>query len=243
MTPDLSLHASQDRDHLAQRFASVQARIAKACAAAGRDPDHVRLLPVTKTVPAERLRLAHDLGYHWFGENTVQEARDKAAALADLAVQWCIIGHLQRNKARHVARFAHELHSLDSLDTAAELDRRLLAEGRSLRVLVQVNTSAEANKSGLAPDAVPAVVRELAAFSTLQVAGFMTLAMASPEPEPVRRCFALLRQVRDRARQDDPAGRDFPELSMGMSGDFELAIAEGATIVRVGQAIFGARTD
>lgn len=226
---------------LQARFAAIESRIAHAAKQAGRDPATVRLLPVTKTVAPGRLAQAVTLGYRWFGENKVQEARDKAEALHELGVAWCIIGHLQSNKARHVARFAAELHSLDDLKTAAELDRRLQAEGRGLRVLVQVNTSGEASKSGLAPEAVPAFLRQLPAFSALQVAGFMTLALDSPEANRVRQCFTALRQVQARARDEQPAGLAFDELSMGMSGDFELAIAEGATIVRVGQAIFGAR--
>ncbi|GAA5235638.1 YggS family pyridoxal phosphate-dependent enzyme [Verticiella sediminum] len=222
-------------------FQAVEARIASACTDAGRERSSVRLLPVTKTVAPARLRAAHALGYAWFGENKVQEAQEKAEALAELAIDWCIIGHLQTNKARHVARFAAELHSLDSLRLAAELDRRLQAEGRAMRVLIQVNTSGEASKAGLAPQDVPAFLRELPAFASLQVRGFMTLAMASDDEARVRGCFRLLRSLREAARQDAPAGLAFDELSMGMSGDFPWAIAEGATIVRVGTALFGER--
>jgi len=228
-------------ERLRVRFADVEQRIADACRQSGREPGSVRLLPVSKTVPAERLALACQLGYRWFGENKVQEAQDKAAALAGQDIAWCIIGHLQSNKAKYVARFAHEWHSLDSLKTARELDRRLQAEGRGLRVLIQVNTSGEAQKSGVAPDALPAFVRELPALTSLQVAGLMTLAEDSPDPAVVTACFRRLRECRDRLRQDGPDGMALDELSMGMSGDFPLAIAEGATIVRVGQALFGAR--
>lgn len=223
-------------------LAAVRARIDAACTRAGRDPSEVELLPVSKTVPAERLRLAHQAGMRKLGENKVQEAREKAEALADLTdLQWAVIGNLQSNKAKYVARFAHEFHALDRVKVAEELDRRLQSEGRSLDVYVQVNSSGEASKFGLAPDEVPAFVRELPAFSALRVKGLMTLALFSSDLERVRRCFVMMRELRERLRQDAPDGLSFDGLSMGMSGDFEVAIEEGATVVRVGQSIFGAR--
>ncbi len=226
---------------IAGKLAEVRACIATAARAAGRGPAEVRLLPVTKTVPVERLREAFEAGCTAFGENKVQEAREKAEALSDLAIDWSIIGHLQTNKARYVARFAAEVQSLDSMRLAQALDRRLQVEGRGLDVLVQVNTSGEASKYGLPPDEVAAFLRELPAFAALKVRGLMTLAVFSKDAERVRTCFRTLRTLRDRLRQDAPAGITLDELSMGMSGDFELAIAEGATVVRVGQAIFGPR--
>ena len=140
-----------------------------------------------------------------------------------------------------VARFAAEFQALDSLRVAEALDKRLQAEGRSLDVFVQVNTSGEPSKFGLSPEDVPAFVQALPGFSALRVRGLMTLALFSSEAERVRQCFILLRSLRDRLRQEAPAGLSFDELSMGMSGDYEIAIEEGATVVRVGQAIFGAR--
>ena len=220
-------------------LASIQARIHAACAACGRDPAEVRLLPVSKTVPAERLHFAYDAGIRLLGENKVQEAYDKWQALSALPdLQWAVIGHLQSNKVKYVARFAAEFQALDSLDIAESLDRRLQQEGRSLDVFVQVNTSDEPQKYGMAPDAAEAFVRALPAYSALRPRGLMTLALFSDDHEAVRRCFIRLRDLRDRLQQQNPA---VAELSMGMSGDFELAIAEGATTVRVGQAIFGAR--
>lgn len=223
------------------RLATIEARIAAACRDTGRDPTSVRLLPVTKTVTPDGIRAAYDAGYRWFGENKVQEAQAKAGILADLSIDWCIIGHLQTNKARHVASFAAEVHSLDSIRLAEELDRRLQAQGRAMKALLQVNTSGEAAKSGLAPEDVRAFVKQLPAFSSIQVTGFMTLARQSEDAQAVRDCFRLLRTVREQAREWSAQGLAFDELSMGMSGDFELAIAEGSTIVRIGQAIFGAR--
>ena len=220
-------------------LASIQARIHAACAACGRDPAEVRLLPVSKTVPAERLHFAYDVGIRLLGENKVQEAYDKWQALSALpGLQWAVIGHLQSNKVKYVARFAAEFQALDSLDIAAALDRRLQQEGRSLDVFIQINTSDEPQKYGMAPDAAEAFIRALPAYSALRPRGLMTLALFSDDHEAVRRCFVRLRELRDRLRETNPA---IAELSMGMSGDFELAIAEGATTVRVGQAIFGAR--
>ncbi len=223
-------------------LAAVHARIAAACQRVGRDPAGVRLLPVSKTKPEATLRLAYAAGCRMLGENKPQEAYQKWEAMADLAdLRWSVIGHLQTNKAKLVARFASEFQALDSLRVAEALDRRLQAEGRGLDVFVQVNTSGEASKFGLAPDQVAAFLRELPAFSALRVRGLMTLALFSAQAERVRECFVRLRGLRERLRQDAPDGIGLDELSMGMSGDFEIAIEEGASVVRVGQAIFGAR--
>jgi len=221
---------------------AVHARIATACQRVGRDPAMVRLLPVSKTKPESSLRLAHAAGCTMLGENKVQEAHRKWEAMQDLTdLHWSVIGHLQTNKAKLVARFATEFQALDSLRVAEALDRRLQIEGRTLDVFVQVNTSGEVSKYGLSPEDVPAFVQALPAFSALRVRGLMTLALFSSQAERVRQCFILLRNLRDELRQTAPDGIALDELSMGMSGDFEIAIEEGATVVRVGQAIFGAR--
>lgn len=223
-------------------LAAVHARIAAACHRSGRDPAAVRLLPVSKTKPEASLRLAYAAGCRLLGENKVQEAFGKWEAMQDLVdLRWSVIGHLQTNKAKLVARFASEFQALDSLRLAEALDRRLQAEGRSLEVFLQVNTSGEASKYGLAPEDVSDFINELKAFSALRVRGLMTLALFSSEAERVRQCFILLRSLRDQLRQEIHASVCLDELSMGMSGDFEIAIEEGATVVRVGQAIFGAR--
>ncbi|MFT3719186.1 YggS family pyridoxal phosphate-dependent enzyme [Pseudorhodoferax sp.] len=229
-------------DDFRHNLAAVHARIAAACARVGRDPAGVRLLPVSKTKPEASIRLAYAAGCRELGENKPQEACRKWEALADLpGLRWSVIGHLQTNKAKLVARCASEFQALDSLRVAEALERRLQAEGRALDVFVQVNTSGEASKYGLPPDAVAAFLRQLPACGALRVRGLMTLALLSAEPGRVRRCFGLLRELRDRLRQDAPDGIGLDELSMGMSGDYEIAIEEGATVVRVGQAIFGAR--
>lgn len=225
-----------------QHLADVHARIAAACAKAGRDPASVRLLPVSKTVSEERIRNVYAAGCRALGENKVQEAHRKWQALSDLPdLRWAIIGHLQTNKAKQVAECASGFQALDSLRVAEALDKRLQALGRSLDVLVQVNTSGEESKFGLPPDEVEAFVKQLPVFSSLRVRGLMTLALFSDDPNKVRPCFVRLRELRDRLRQNAPHGTAMVELSMGMSGDYELAVEEGSTIVRVGQAIFGAR--
>lgn len=230
-------------DTMAGRIAHIRQRIADACARAGRSPDSVVLLPVSKTFEVDAIREAMALGLTRFGENKTQEIRQKAAALAGQGLQWVLIGHLQTNKAKDAARDATEVQSLDRADLAEALHRRLLNEGRTLDVLVQVKTSTEPSKFGMAPEDVSAFLRRIAAeFPTLRVQGLMTLAVNSPDPEPVRACFRALRELRDSLLAENIDGVSLERLSMGMSGDFELAIEEGSTEVRIGTAIFGART-
>lgn len=226
---------------ITDRLTAVRARMAGACARVGRDPDSVKLLPVTKTVAVDRLRAAVAASCQTFAENKVQEAQEKAEALSDLNLRWVIVGHLQRNKAKAVARFAHEFQALDRLELADALQRRLDVEGRTLDVLVQINTSEEASKFGLRPDEALPLLRAMPGYSRLRVRGLMTLAMFSTDEVRVRACFRRLRDLRERLRDAAIDGVSLEELSMGMSGDFEIAIEEGATTVRVGQALFGAR--
>jgi len=221
---------------------AVRRRMHDACLRVGRHPATVRLLPVTKTLPDARIELAWQAGCRDFGENKVQEAAAKAEALQSLPdIRWSVIGHLQTNKAKVVARFASEFQALDSLRLAEALDRHLQQQGRALSVMVQVNTSGEASKYGMPPEQLVPFLRDIARLDTLKVKGLMTLAMLSSDTSRVRGCFRSLHALRDRARQESPQGDALVDLSMGMSGDFETAIEEGATLVRVGQAIFGAR--
>ncbi len=227
---------------VASNLALIERRIAGAAARVDRRPDEIRLLPVTKTKAPEIVREAYAAGYRRFGENKVQEASAKAEVLSDVAdIEWAVIGHLQTNKAREVARFATEFQALDSLRIAKELDKRLQREGRRLEVLVQINSSGEDQKFGLPPNEVAAFTRELSDFDALDVRGLMTLAVFTNDHERVAACFDVMNRVRAELRDLDGGGWD--ELSMGMSGDFELAIEHGATCVRVGQAIFGDRLD
>jgi len=218
---------------------AVRARIDAAAKRAGRDTAEIRLLPVSKTVPEERLRTAFAAGITQMGENKVQEAQRKSENLADLGISWSVIGHLQTNKAKNVAAFADEFQALDSLRLAGALDRRLQAAGRDLDVYVQVNSSGEPSKFGLEPDDVADFLAALPAYSSLRVRGLMTLAANTSDEARVRECFSIMRRLRDAALEAGTVGDGL--LSMGMSGDFEAAIEGGSTCVRVGQAIFGAR--
>lgn len=227
---------------IASNLASVRSRISEACRRAGRDPAEIRLLPISKTQPLPVLRMAYAAGCHELGENKVQEAREKAEALVDLSdLRWSVVGHLQTNKAKYIARFAHEFQALDSLRVAEALDRRLQMEGRALDVYVQINSSQETQKYGLAPEDTADFIRQLPQYTALRVRGLMTLAEFSADTGRVRECFVRMRRLRDQLRQNTPAGVSIDELSMGMSGDYETAIEEGATTVRVGKAIFGPR--
>ncbi len=223
---------------IAANLAAVRARVAAAAHRVGRHPSSIRLLPISKTVPAERLRAAAAAGLTTFGENKVQEAETKADALLDLGLAWSVVGHLQTNKAKAVARFASEFQALDSLRVAEALDRALSRRERTLEVFIQVNTSGEATKFGLDPADVAAFVDALGGFNTLRLKGLMTLAAFTPDVTVVRGCFRRLVELGVQTEQG--LGRAV-DLSMGMSGDFETAIEEGATVVRVGQAIFGRR--
>lgn len=226
---------------IADRLAELERRIAHACEQAGRAASEVSLLPVSKARPAADIREAYAAGYRMVGENKVQEALAKAEELADLdGLRWSIIGHLQTNKIKYVVRFADQFQALDSLKVAEELDRRLQREGRGIEVLVQVNSSGEESKFGLAPEDVVGFARDLRPFSSLTVTGLMTLAAPGPA-EVAAACFDRVRQLQRRLRDDDQCPGSWEELSMGMSGDFETAIAHGSTIVRLGTAVFGER--
>jgi PLP dependent protein len=229
---------SADTAYLAANWSRIRRRVDVACREVGRDPAAVNILPVSKTFGPELIRAAVALGMHRFGENKVQEIRDKSLPLADCAIDWVMIGHLQTNKVKDVARLVSEVQSLDRLELAQALHRRLQHEHRAIDVLVQVKTSHEPSKYGLPPEQLPAFLDALQDCDTLRVRGLMTLATHSGVVEEVRGCFRALRELRDQAVA---RGHDLPRLSMGMSGDFSSAIAEGATEVRLGSAIFGAR--
>jgi pyridoxal phosphate enzyme (YggS family) len=235
----MSDNQHNDFSYLAANWAAMRERVDAACVAVGRAPSEVSILPVSKTFPAEAVRAAVALGLHRFGENKVQEIREKAGPLSDCAIDWVVIGHLQTNKAKDVARLATEVQSLDRWELAEALHKRLQIEDRTLDVLIQVKTSPEESKSGLDPAELPAFLDALDGLPTLRVSGLMTMAVNSDDSDAVRACFRQLRDLRDQAVA---RGRALPRLSMGMSGDFAQAIAEGATEVRIGTAIFGRRT-
>ncbi len=226
--------------NIAQRLAAVRAAVAAACERAGRPRDAVRLVAVSKTHAAEAIREAYAAGQRDFGENYVQELVAKRRALADLpGIRWHFIGHLQSRKARDLAFPQAFVHGLDSLSAIQKLDAAAREAGLRIPVLLQVNVGDETSKSGVAPEAAGDAARALAACGALSWEGLMTIPPAVANSEAARPFFRRLRALRDSLSQD--FDRPLPELSMGMSGDFESAILEGATLVRVGTAIFGHR--
>ncbi|MEI6278636.1 MAG: YggS family pyridoxal phosphate-dependent enzyme [Verrucomicrobiae bacterium] len=217
---------------------TILGRIGSAAGRAGRDPASVRLVAVSKTHPAEAVREAFDAGQRVFGESKVQEAAPKAALLPS-GIEWHFIGHLQTNKIRRALPIFRLFHGVDNSGLARQMDRIAEECGAFPRVLLEVNVSGEVTKFGFTPDALKSEIAPLLALPRVQVAGLMTMAPYSDDPEVARPFFAALRKLRDEIEQQ--TGTPLPELSMGMSGDFEAAVAEGSTIVRVGSALFGER--
>ena len=240
-TPENAPHVAITEEEFRQALAEVRDTIAAAAKRADRDPSDIRLLPVSKTVPENRLRAAHAAGVTQFGENKVQEAETKAKAMADLEAHWAIIGPLQSNKTREVAAFAHEFQALDRIRIARRLDAQLKENHRTLDVYVQVNVSGEDTKAGLAPREVEGFLEQLLEFDALHVKGLMTMAVHTDDEQLVRQNFSVLRELRDELRDRRPEIIGDGGLSMGMTNDYEIAIEEGATVVRVGTAIFGER--
>lgn len=223
---------------IAGALRSVSDRIDRACATAGRARGSVRLVAVSKFHDAAAIRAAYDAGHRAFGENYVQELREKADALLSCeGIEWHMIGHLQRNKARDVAALAAMVHTVDSTRLASALDRHCAELGRVLPVLIQVNVGGEEQKSGCAPSEVRALLESIASMKNVAVRGLMTIPPDTADAADSQRFFDALSNLRDEL--GGPAA--LPELSMGMTHDLEFAIAAGATIVRVGTAIFGAR--
>jgi hypothetical protein len=229
-----------DAAAIATRFAALRARVAAAARRAGRDPAAVRIVGAAKKQTPERVAAAVQAGLRDIGENYVQEAATKRAAVDALvgrelaaSLHWHGIGHLQRNKAKEAVACFEWLHAVDSARLASELDRRAAEAGRSLAVLLQLNLSGEATKTGVAAEGLPALLDAVRGLAHLRVVGLMTMPAPAPDPEAARPVFARLRVLAEAAQ--------LPELSMGMSDDFEVAVEEGATMVRIGTALFGAR--
>jgi pyridoxal phosphate enzyme (YggS family) len=216
----------------------VRSRIASAATRAGRNPAEVELVAISKTYPAELVREAAEAGQELFGESRVQEALVKIPELPG-RLRWHFIGHLQANKVRKALPLFELIHGVDTMGIARDIDRIAAELGLHPRVLLEVNVSGEGSKHGFTPEALERGLEELLALPRLQVEGFMTMAPLAEEAEASRPCFAALRTLRDRLSAQ--AGIPLPTLSMGMSGDYEVAVEEGATLVRVGSAIFGSR--
>ncbi|HEX6818181.1 MAG TPA: YggS family pyridoxal phosphate-dependent enzyme [Ktedonobacterales bacterium] len=250
---DAVMPDDEQRAQLASRLRGVRERVAAAARRAGRDERAVQLIAVTKTVPAQTISVAYELGMTVFGENRVQDAYAKVAQLSLPSARWDLIGHLQSNKAAQAARLFDRIESVDSLHLAGILDARAESLGRRLPVLLEVNVAGEASKSGFSPDELPGAATAIATLQHLVPRGLMTVAPLVDDPERVRAVFRRLRELRDLLRETvslaftgAPGGHEgtepaWDELSMGMSDDFEVAIEEGATLIRLGRALFGER--
>ena len=230
-----------DAAALRTRLADVRARIERAASRAGRDPASVRLVAVSKTFPAEYVRAAADAGQIDFGENKVQEALSKIEATVDLPLRWHLVGHLQSNKVKKAARF-DVVHSIDDGALLDKLDQAAQAAGRHIDVLVQVDLAGEPTKHGAREEELASIFEAAPAARATRIVGLMLLPPAVEDPAATRPYFQALRAVRDRLLARGVDASTLNELSMGMSHDFEVAVEEGATLVRVGTAIFGSRT-
>ena len=227
---------------LAVRLADVRARLAAATQRSGRQSDQVRLIAISKTHPAPVIQQAIELGATDLGENRVQEAEGKIAEIGREKVRWHLVGHLQANKSRRAVSLFDVIHSLDTVDLARRLDRLCVEEGRdSLPVLIQVDLGHEETKSGIDESEITHLVESLGPLTRVKLIGLMTLPPFFDDPEQSRPFFRRLRELRDELKRRGAFGDRTGELSMGMTHDFEVAIEEGATMVRVGTAIFGAR--
>jgi PLP dependent protein len=227
-------------EQLAGNLEYVRGAIAQAAGRAGRDAQDVTLIAVSKTVSLELVRIAYNLGVTNFGENRVQDALPKIAEFHPLDVRWHMIGHLQSNKTSKVIGAFASVQSVDNLHLAQALERHASRQGISLPVLLQVNVSGEASKEGMSPAEAPQMARQIVALPHLRVEGLMTIAPIAQNPEETRPVFRQLRLLRDHLRNEIPQC-DWRQLSMGMTDDYRVAIEEGATIVRIGRAIFGER--
>lgn len=220
----------------------INQRILSACEKAGRNPNEVRLLLATKTVSVERIKIALNAGHTLIAENKVQEFKEKFEALKEIPHINHFIGHLQTNKIKDILKYNVScIQSLDRIDLAEKLHQRLQTENKTIEVLIQVNTSNEESKFGINPDNVIELVKQVAELETLKIKGLMTIGLFSAETEKVRSCFQLLKNIQQQIIALKIPNVEMKELSMGMSGDLETAIEEGATIIRVGTAIFGQR--
>jgi pyridoxal phosphate enzyme (YggS family) len=226
-------------DEIAQNLERVRSQIAEAAKKSGRSPDEIELVAISKTHEAEKVRAAFDAGQQLFGESRVQEARAKIPLLPS-AARWHFVGRLQKNKIRHALPLFELFHSVDSLELAQQMNRIADEEGSRPRVLLEVNVAGEGSKIGFAPDVLRAQMGLLLELPRLTIEGVMTIPPLAPEAEASRKYFVALRELRDEVAAQFHL--QLPQLSMGMSGDFEIAVEEGATLVRVGTAIFGKRT-
>jgi pyridoxal phosphate enzyme (YggS family) len=229
-------------NYIAHNIQSIRERMARAAASCGRSPEEIALLAVSKTFPIESISRAAEAGIDKFGENRVQEAESKIPYFPKtLRLEWHLVGHLQTNKTRRAAELFDVIHSLDSIKLAARLNQSSLEFGKTLSVLLQVNLAGEETKFGADPDHIRDIIEAMAGFEGVRLDGLMTIPPFFENPDKVRPYFAKLRELREKLESEHPGCLGQKHLSMGMSHDFEEAIREGATILRIGTAVFGPR--
>jgi len=224
---------------IAENLDTIRRRIAEACLRAGRKEEEVTLVTVTKTFGSDAIREAVRAGCRDFGENFVQELVRKRGELGGEDIRWHFIGHLQSNKVRHIIEWIHLIHSVDSLNLGNEISKRAGQAGRTVEILVEVNSTAEKSKFGVPPEEAAGLIGRLQELAHIKVAGLMTIGPLAPDPEQSREAFRTMRQLREALKT---GGIALAHLSMGMTNDFEVAIEEGATMIRLGTAIFGDRS-
>ncbi|MGN4125642.1 YggS family pyridoxal phosphate-dependent enzyme [Lysinibacillus sphaericus] len=225
-----------------ENLITVRKQMALACQASGRKKEDVKLLLATKTVPLEKLAMAIEAGETLFGENKAQELRDKFPLMQQYnQVEWHFIGHLQTNKVKYVVKHVTLIHSVDRLKLGQALHHQLVKENKTMDILVQINTSRESSKFGVSPESALELVEQLSQFDTLHIKGLMTIGKLHAKNDETRHCFRLLKQIQAQIKAKNFPRVEMDILSMGMSGDFEVAIEEGATMIRVGTSVFGQR--
>ncbi len=231
---------AEDQKSIRKNYENIMARVREAAKRSGRDPGEIKVIAVSKTVTADRVKAAFDAGLADFGENRVQELCDKTDIL-DIGCNWHLIGHLQTNKVKYIADRVSMIHSLDSIELAVEIQKRAQKAGRRMDVLVQVNVAGEESKFGIKPEETLNFVKAAAELENIRIKGLMTIAPMAENPENIRWVFANLRKLLIDIRKENIDNIDMDYLSMGMSNDFEVAIEEGSNMVRIGTALFGKR--
>lgn len=224
--------------YLKENYDSLINDIRQICVENGRNADEIKLIAVSKTFPPEQIKAVRDFGQVYFGENKVQELRDKRDALKDEDIRWHLVGHLQTNKVKYIADFVELIHSVDSLKLAGVIDEQAFKHGRVIDILVQVNTSGEDQKSGVEPTDAEKLCRDISMLKNIRLRGLMTIGMFTDEEDVIRENFRVLKKLFDALK---PSFEGFDYLSMGMTSDYRIAIQEGANMLRVGSAIFGNR--
>ena len=231
---------TEDQKIIRENYEKILSRVREAAARSGREPGEIKVIAVSKTVTADRVKAAFDAGLTDFGENRVQELCDKTDIL-DIGCNWHLIGHLQTNKVKYIADRVSMIHSLDSLELADEIRKRAQKAGRRMDVLIQVNVAGEESKFGIKPEETLEFVKAVGKMENIKVKGLMTIAPMAENPENIRWVFANLRKLLIDIRKENIDNIDMDYLSMGMSNDFEVAIEEGSNMVRIGTALFGKR--